>query len=298
MPLVPGASRSAISANIHELTHHGSRPRSHAQIVAIALSNADRHPHKAAGGGIGIPKEPAVHLLHGIGSPAKDPHPAQVMGGSQATPWWTRSAAREMGHGFAEGGGIGHYADGGMSMSQDSPWYERQEARQFDTPHGGGLIASSLAGRTDRLPLSVASESHVLTGDVVSGLGQGNTLAGARILNQALRIGPYGTALPQAIHGHGVPMPHAPNLPHSETGLAAGGTSHKVSILAAGGEYIIPAHDWVSKDDQDGRLYLHRGVQSIGGGDIKKGHDLLDKMMENVRNHTIKFLKNAPSPKR
>ena len=40
MPLAPGNSRAAISGNISELTHHGSRPRSHAQIIAIALSNA------------------------------------------------------------------------------------------------------------------------------------------------------------------------------------------------------------------------------------------------------------------
>jgi hypothetical protein len=42
MPLQPGGSREAISKNISELTHHGSRPRSHKQIVAIALSEARR----------------------------------------------------------------------------------------------------------------------------------------------------------------------------------------------------------------------------------------------------------------
>jgi hypothetical protein len=42
MPLKKGSSRKTISANIHELTHHGLRKRSHDQIVAIALSQADR----------------------------------------------------------------------------------------------------------------------------------------------------------------------------------------------------------------------------------------------------------------
>ena len=42
MPLQPGSSKKVISANIDELTHHGSRPRSHKQIVAIALHNADQ----------------------------------------------------------------------------------------------------------------------------------------------------------------------------------------------------------------------------------------------------------------
>ena len=47
MPLQPGSSRKVISANIHELTHHGSRPRSHDQIVAIALHTADKYRKKS-----------------------------------------------------------------------------------------------------------------------------------------------------------------------------------------------------------------------------------------------------------
>lgn len=33
---------NVVSANIHELTHHGKKKRSHKQIVAIALSAARR----------------------------------------------------------------------------------------------------------------------------------------------------------------------------------------------------------------------------------------------------------------
>ncbi len=50
MPLKPGRSQATISSNISELTHHGSRSRSHRQIVAIALSNADKHPGYSKGG--------------------------------------------------------------------------------------------------------------------------------------------------------------------------------------------------------------------------------------------------------
>jgi hypothetical protein len=42
MPLKRGKSRKVISENISELTHHGSRPRSHKQIVAIALAQSRR----------------------------------------------------------------------------------------------------------------------------------------------------------------------------------------------------------------------------------------------------------------
>jgi hypothetical protein len=45
MPLTPGSSQETISHNIDELTHHGSRKRPHAQIVAIALHNADVTKH-------------------------------------------------------------------------------------------------------------------------------------------------------------------------------------------------------------------------------------------------------------
>jgi hypothetical protein len=34
--------RGSVSNRIHELTHYGSRPRSHRQIVAIALNSARR----------------------------------------------------------------------------------------------------------------------------------------------------------------------------------------------------------------------------------------------------------------
>jgi hypothetical protein len=44
MPLQPG--KNNIGANIRELTNHGSRPRSHKQIVAIALHAAEDKPKK------------------------------------------------------------------------------------------------------------------------------------------------------------------------------------------------------------------------------------------------------------
>jgi len=37
-----GNSQKVISSNIKELTNHGSMPRSHNQIIAIALANAKK----------------------------------------------------------------------------------------------------------------------------------------------------------------------------------------------------------------------------------------------------------------
>lgn len=164
----------------------------------------------------------------------------------------------------AEGGGIGGGEAGGIGRAIQ------------DVVHTGGLIDSSIAGRTDRLPLSVPQESHILPADVVSGMGQGNTMAGSRILIQALRLGP---------------------TDRGRVGFAEGGGVGHIGILAAGGEVVIPHDDWPAEDDVDGQVYLHRGVRSIGDGDTKLGHERLDKMIANVRKHTAHFITHAPPPK-
>ena len=79
---------------------------------------------------------------------------------------------------------------GGMSMSDESPWWERSEARSATDRHG--LLTSPVAGRTDHLPISPAAGSYVVPADVVSGLGEGNTLAGANIMQRILDTGPMG----------------------------------------------------------------------------------------------------------
>jgi hypothetical protein len=46
-----------------------------------------------------------------------------------------------------------------------------------------GIIHMAVGGRTDHLPMNVYANSYVLPADVVSGLGEGNTLAGAKIID-------------------------------------------------------------------------------------------------------------------
>jgi hypothetical protein len=143
----------------------------------------------------------------------------------------------------------------------------------------------------------VPADSHVITADVMSGMGQGNSLSGARILTQALRTGPYGTTLPREDKGRGPPSP-----PHISASMLAnessGGATKRPQILAAGGEFIVPGDWWVARDPDDGKLYVHRGVKQIGGGDSQKGHDILDGMMKKVREFNINWLKHAPRPKK
>jgi hypothetical protein len=46
-----------------------------------------------------------------------------------------------------------------------------------------GPIPSNVCGRTDHLPVNVPAGAYVLTADIVSGLGEGNSIAGLHILN-------------------------------------------------------------------------------------------------------------------
>jgi hypothetical protein len=47
-----------------------------------------------------------------------------------------------------------------------------------------GPIHSPVAGRTDHLPINVPSGSYVIPADIISAMGEGNTMAGFRIGNQ------------------------------------------------------------------------------------------------------------------
>lgn len=304
MPLVPGNDPSTISANIHELTHHGSRPRSHDQIVAIALANADRHPHRAAGG-IGAPKPfhlmPQMHGatsgIGGVGSGAghEGAHGIGIgMSPSMETPWWTRNAARQA----TTATRAGSFAAGGSPMSSaDSPWWERQDAKIADQPFHGGYLNYGGAGRTDQLPISTGVDSHVLPADTLSGVGQDHSLAGARIMSAATGVGPMGIPLAHGMRGHGPPSPPRAS---GDAGkditdpLANGGHGGTTSILAAGGEFILPP--WYVR--YVGEWGHRRGEQKPGESVMETGHRLIDRAILRVRKFHVDFLKSAPPPKK
>lgn len=128
-------------------------------------------------------------------------------------------------------------------------------------PHVGP-IHSPVAGRTDHLPMHVPSGSYVIPADIVSASGEGNTMAGFKIMNRI--FGARG----------GAPK-----------GYAEGGMVHDgelVPIIAAGGEYVIhPA-----------------AIAKIGGGDLEAGHKELDDFVKDLRAKTVKTLKSLPGPRK
>lgn len=124
-----------------------------------------------------------------------------------------------------------------------------------------GPIHSPVAGRTDHLPMHVPSGSYVIPADIVSALGEGNTMAGFRTVKMMFR--------------------NAPVSQHSQGGFA-GSSGEPVAIVAAGGEYVLTPDE----------------VTWAGGGDMDAGHKALDEWVKQTRAETISTLKKLPGPRR
>lgn len=168
---------------------------------------------------------------------------------------------------MAKGGRVGYAPGGGLSpVSQ-----QRDSMRSLSRGVPGGIINSAVPGRSDQIPLSPKGRSYVIPADVVSSLGQGNTMAGTKGLNKLFGMGPYGMAPGK------VPMP-------KRAGKFAdgGGTEGNVDIMAAGGEYVVPPEK----------------VSEIGGGDLDRGEKILDTMVQKQRKKTIKTLRKLPGPRK
>jgi hypothetical protein len=121
-----------------------------------------------------------------------------------------------------------------------------------------GPIHSPVAGRTDHLPMHVPSGAYVLPADIVSSLGEGNTMAGFRAVKMMFKNAPQGA-------------------------FAQGGhVGNPVPIVAAGGEYVL------SPDE----------VMWAGGGDLDRGHKGLDNFVNATRAELIKTLQKLPGPKK
>ena len=143
-----------------------------------------------------------------------------------------------------------------------------------------GPINVAIPGRTDRLPIHVYSGAYVLPADIVSGLGEGNTLAGNRVIEKMLLDGSLSG---KSSGGSAVALQHAQKL-KDKYGIR--GPYHEdealVPVIVAGGEYII-------HPDQ---------VAEIGDGDMDKGHAVLDAFVVSQRRALRKKLAKLPGPAR
>jgi hypothetical protein len=144
-----------------------------------------------------------------------------------------------------------------------------------------GPIHSAVAGRTDHLPMHVPSGAYVIPADIISAMGEGNTMAGFRVANTIFTKLPHMAGTPGESSGIEGEMPGADaqlGLP----GKAAGGSTSAVPIVAAGGEYVIGPDD----------------VTRLGEGDMDNGHRILDAFVTKMRAKTVKTLSKLPGPKK
>lgn len=138
-----------------------------------------------------------------------------------------------------------------------------------------GPIHSPVAGRTDHLPIHVHSGSYVVPADIISGMGEGNTIAGYKHMRRLFGGQPYGHSGGPYGQGKG---PYG----MKRGGDAGGEHAPPVPIVAAGGEYV-----------------LHPGqVRMAGGGDLDTGHKVLDGFVLRMRKELVKTLKGLPGPKK
>jgi hypothetical protein len=145
----------------------------------------------------------------------------------------------------------------------------------------GGVIGGAGAGRTDRLPLAVGVESHVIPADVVSALGQGTSDHGGNILWEALggRDHEIGGGSPIVEHGE-----------HTKEG----GRPKTTSILAASGEFVVRPDQVLALGERG----VEQGLCKNGEEPVMCGHRLLDEMIARVRKYQINWLRTAPPPKK
>lgn len=186
--------------------------------------------------------------------------------------------------GFVPEAGLGappeQFAAGGAPSGGDmASWTTKREASD-SVPHTSGLFKSDVPGRTDRLDSLVPAGSYVIPADVVSGLGEGNTMAGSNVLDKMFHTDPYGIQS-QPMH-RGVGIPATPGVPKNVSAHFAKGGHTPTRIIAAGGEYLVNPD----------------AVKKLGGGDINKGHKILDHFVLHARKQTVKQTSKLPGPKR
>lgn len=176
--------------------------------------------------------------------------------------------ARKYGAKFAGGGG--------------AP-IESMEARGL--AHSG-MIRSPVPGRTDKLPISVGGGAYVLPADHVAALGQGNSMAGADVLNKMLKMGPYATSgigkIGTNLRAGRASVPKLGRMTASPKFAKGGASGRHVPIVAAGGEFVIPPEK----------------VAEIGSGDVDRGHKILDHWVNTTRKKHITTLRGLKPPKK
>ena len=260
MPLIHSKSDDAFKKNVSTLMGEvGKSPHVQSREQALAIAYATKRRGKADGG-----------------TTPPDPDAQKILDQAKMQNLMQYYLGRKTREGRVDGGRTPGFALGGAP----APWFVRNEARSM--MHSGPVM-SAVPGRTDKHNISVAAGSYVLPADHVSSLGQGNTQAGFATLGRMF-------GKPMAIpHGHPPPPPRFAPMKMAgfgkrsdEGGSRGDEAGGPVPIVVAGGEFVIPPDK----------------VAEIDGGDLKRGHEVLDHWVKTNREKHIKTLKGLPPPAR
>jgi hypothetical protein len=231
---------------------------------------------------------------------------------------------------LAQGGlvNVPHLAAGGLGIPQMNTAFKQAHFTGLNTraaiPKTGHLHAlarlpgvhlinsSSVPGRTDRIPMRARTGSYVLPADVVSGLGQGNTQAGAKMWGQSIArsIGPMGIS--NAIKARSFNAVPRPNLsmpspkvnPKNYMGAGLGFAGQGVpwrsvgsGAFADGGDTDDGDHEFTPIITAGGECIIDPEiVEALGGGDHDEGKRILAGSVDSVRKQTIAHMKKLPGP--
>lgn len=160
------------------------------------------------------------------------------------------------------------YASGGAI-----PFGVRESAKQFGK---AGLIASPTPGRADSVSGALKAGSYVMPADVVSAMGQGNTMAGARALNGLMGMSPFNANAARAPKGRGMTAKKMRKF------ADGGATQEEVPVNLSGGEFIFPPE----------------AVAAFGDGDMQHGHEVLDAMVKEIRRKNLAHISQLPPPRK
>ena len=135
-----------------------------------------------------------------------------------------------------------------MSQQQQAVDAAMRTARARGGKVHRGAIHSSVAGRTDHLPIHVASGSYVIPADIISAMGEGNSMAGFKVAKDIFSAKditkgspygqsglPYGASTPQKAAGGSTGNPNA-------TAAIAGGNQKVAANRSASAMYAQQAN--------------------------------------------------------
>lgn len=228
---------------------------------------------------------PSAHC--GICEHFRAPHSCEIVESPISRDGWCNQFRKRQA--LRDGGTVKRDVGGMMGLSTAEPWWTRAEARG-----DSGLLHGATGGQADQVKTQAPPGSFVVPAEVVAGLGQGNTLAGARVMQSILDTGPRGTPLSRGTRGRGPPRP--PSVPAElRGGLKEGGEVPLFEAKARGGGKTEPGKTPV--DLSHGEFVISpEHVKAWGGGDTERGIRIWNKWTWAKHKEHVKDLKEYKGP--